>query len=95
LAKSLLAIRNVPRLGLFGYGSAEADIYALQGKSAEALSALRLAIDDGWWLHWRFWTELNPNLDSVRNEPEYGTLIGELESKMAAQLALVQTRAEL
>jgi tetratricopeptide (TPR) repeat protein len=90
LAKSLLALRNVPRLGLFGYGSADADIYALQGKHAEALSALRSAIDDGWWPHWRLWTELNPNLDSIRSEPEYDALIAELESKMAAELVLVR-----
>jgi TolB-like protein/Tfp pilus assembly protein PilF len=90
LAKSLLAIRNVPRLGLFGYGSADADIYALQGKHAEALAALRAAIDDGWWPHWRFWTELNPNLDSIRNEPEYHALIAELDAKMAAELGLVR-----
>ncbi len=90
LEKSLLAIRNMPRLGLFGYGSAEAEIYALQGRSGEALSALRSAVEDGWWRHWFFWTELNPNLDSIRDEPEYGAIIAKLESDMAVELARVR-----
>jgi tetratricopeptide (TPR) repeat protein len=90
LAKSLLAIRNIPILGLFGYGSAEAEIYALQGRPGEALSALRSAVEDGWRRHWFFWTELNPNLDSIRDEPGYRAIIASLESDMAAELARVR-----
>lgn len=90
LEQSLLAIEEMPRLGLFGYGSADAEIYALLGQPEEALSALQLAIDDGWWRKWFLWTELNPNLDSIRDEPEYAAMIDELESKMAIELALVQ-----
>jgi tetratricopeptide (TPR) repeat protein len=90
LEKSLLAIHSMPRLGLFGYGSAEAEIYALQGKSAEALSALQSAVEGGWWRHWYFWTELNPNLDSIRDAPEYRAIIVKLESDMAVELARVR-----
>jgi TolB-like protein len=90
LEKSLTAIRDMPRLGLFGYGSADAEIHALQGRSEEALSALRLAVEDGWWRYWYLWTELNPNLDSIRDEPEYGAIIARLESDMAIELARVQ-----
>jgi TolB-like protein/Tfp pilus assembly protein PilF len=90
LEKSLVAISNMPRLGWFGYGSADAEIYALLGRSEEALSAFRLAVDDGWWRHWFFWTELNPNLDSIRDEPEYGVIIARLKSDMAIELARVR-----
>jgi hypothetical protein len=90
LEKSLVAISNMPRLGWFGFGSADAEIYALLGRSGEALSALRLAVDDGWWRHWFFWTELNPNLDSIRDEPEYGAVIAKLESDMAIELVRVR-----
>lgn len=90
LEQSLAAVAGMPRLGLFGYGSADAEIYALQGKPAEAVVALRLAVDDGWWQHWFLWTELNPNLDSIRDEPEYGAIIAKLESNMASELARVR-----
>jgi tetratricopeptide (TPR) repeat protein len=90
LEKSLVAISNMPRLGWFGYGSADAEIYALLGRSEEALSAFRLAVEDGWWRHWFFWTELNPNLDSIRDEPDYVATIVKLESDMAIELARVR-----
>jgi hypothetical protein len=90
LEKALLAIHDMPRLGLIGYGSADAEIYALQGRSAEALAALRSAVDDGWRRHWYFWTELNPNLDAIRGEPGYRAIIAELEKDMEVELARVR-----
>ena len=90
LDKSLLAISNMPRLGSFGYGSADAEIHALQGRTAEALSVLQLAVEDGWSRHWFLWTELNPNLDSIRDEPEYRAIIAKLENDMAIDRARVQ-----
>jgi len=90
LEESLVAIGDMPRLGWFGYGSADAEIYALMGKSDEALSALRSAVDDRWWRHWFFWTELNPNLDSIRDEAEYGAIIAKLKDDTAVELARVR-----
>ncbi len=90
LEGALLAIRRMPRRGLYGYGSADADVHALLGRTEEAVSALRLAVDEGWWQHWRFWTELNPNLDSVRNEPGYHAIIEQLERDMAIELERVR-----
>jgi TolB-like protein/Tfp pilus assembly protein PilF len=91
LSKSLMAIREMPRQGLFGYGSAEAEIYALQGRPSEALRALRAAVEDGWGQHWYFWTERNPNLDSIRSEPGYREIVTNLESQMANELAQLDT----
>jgi TolB-like protein/Flp pilus assembly protein TadD len=90
LEKSLVVTHNIPRLGLFGYGSADAEIYALLGRVDEAISALRSAVDEGWWRHWYFWTERNPNLDAIRDQPEYLAIVAELESNMAIELALVK-----
>ena len=39
---------------------------------------------------WFIWTELNPNLDSIRDEPEYGAIIAKLEIDMAIELARVR-----
>ena len=91
LEDALLATRAMPRLGLFGYGSAEAEILALQGRPAEALQALRTAVESGWWRHWYFWTERNVNLDSIRNDPEYRSIIEGLENKMLIELERVTT----
>jgi hypothetical protein len=75
----------MPRLGVFGYGAADAEIYALQGKTGAALSALWAAAEEGWRRHWSFWIERNPNLEAIADHAEYQAVIAELKSDMAAQ----------
>ena len=45
-------IATLPRLGRWGYGIADVQIYALQGDKQKALSALQRAIDEGWRYFW-------------------------------------------
>ncbi len=89
LAKALTIVNDMPLLGLFGTGSAEAEIYAIRGRTDEALASLKAAVDSGWWRHWLFWTELNPNFDSIRGEAGYREIVGILEDKMVAERARV------
>ena len=73
-------------------GLAGAQIYALQGKKTKALVNLRQTIDkDRWvWGAWWYYAEYSPNLDSIRNEPEFQTMMAEIRAEMAAQLAQLQ-----
>jgi TolB-like protein/class 3 adenylate cyclase/Tfp pilus assembly protein PilF len=87
---SLAYIQGKQQIGDSGYGIRDVHIYALQGKTQQALTALRQAIDAGWRSNWRYDLEHNPNLDSIRNAPEFQTMLAEIKAEMAEQLARVK-----
>ena len=89
LTRSLQYIRSIPRLGFAGHGISDVQIYALQGKNQEALFALQEAVNQGWRFLWRYSLNHNLNMASLRDEPEFRKIVGELEIDMAAQLARV------
>jgi tetratricopeptide (TPR) repeat protein len=89
LDRSLQQIQRRPRLGRRGYGIADVQIYALQREKQKALSALREAIDEGWRYGW-WWRLQKPDLESLHDEPEFQTMVAEIEADMAAQLARVR-----
>lgn len=89
LDRSLTFIETIPRLG-FGYDVSDVRIYALQGKTEKALAALRQAIDQGWRTVWWYYAEHDPNLDSIRNEPEFQAMVNEIKADMAVQLERVR-----
>jgi tetratricopeptide (TPR) repeat protein len=90
LTRSLRHIQTLPRLGFFGYGIADVQIYALQGDKQKALSALRQAIEEGWRGGWRYLLTHDPALESIRDTPEYQAMVAEIEADMAEQLGRVQ-----
>lgn len=82
LNAALLAIRDLPRLGTYGFGIRDVQIYALLGRTEEALAAFRDAIDqgfrgsimfDGWLL------EMDPFLQSIRQDPRFTVMTDELD----------------
>jgi glucan phosphorylase len=73
-----------------GFWVSDVQIYALQGKTEAALAALRQAIDQGWRANWWYYLEHNPNLDSIRDEPEFQAMVEEIKADMAAQLERVR-----
>jgi TolB-like protein/Tfp pilus assembly protein PilF len=96
-AKALLdgaarVIQSVPRLGWDGYGIADVQIQALRGQRATALMALREAEQAGWRLGWRYYRDLDPNLDAIRKEPEFRTVFADIERDMARQRAELAAR---
>ena len=47
-------------------------------------------IDEGWRASWWFYLGHDSSLDSIRDEPEYQTMVEEIEADMAAQLERVR-----
>jgi TolB-like protein/lipoprotein NlpI len=91
LDRVLEFIRSQPRLGWWGgYWVSDVQILALQGKKAEALTALRQAVDEGWRSLWWYYLKLDPNLDSIRDEPEFLGMVDEIAADMASQLQEIE-----
>ena len=80
-------MRQMPRLSLSGYGIADARVHALRGDKAKALAALREATDAGWrGPFWRY-SDVDPALASIRNEPEFKAAFTDIERDMDRQRA--------
>jgi tetratricopeptide (TPR) repeat protein len=90
LERSLERIQKRPRLGEYGYGIADVQVYALQGEKQKALSALRQAIDAGWRRDWWYQLQHNPDLEPLHGDPEYQAMVDEIRVDMAAQLERVR-----
>ncbi|MGB7904226.1 MAG: tetratricopeptide repeat protein [Steroidobacteraceae bacterium] len=86
-------IRTIPRLGLAGYGIADVRIHALRDDKAKALAALREAQKAGWrGPSWRYYRDIDPNLASIRNDPEFKAVFADIERDMARQRAELASR---
>jgi TolB-like protein/Flp pilus assembly protein TadD len=84
------AIETISRLGSWGYGITDVQIHALRGEKANALAALRKAENSGWRggsTPWRYARDFDPNLASIRNEPEFKAVFADIERDMARQRA--------
>lgn len=86
LEASLNVVRTLPRIGLAGHGIRDVQILALQGKTLQAIGALREAIDEGfrgtvvsngWPL------ALDPYLNSLRGQPAFEVMVAELDDAVA------------
>ena len=86
LEKCLAFIQIIPRLGQGGFWIADCIIFALRGETDKAISALREAIDEGWRASWWYFLNHDPNLDSIREEPEFLSMLDEIKADMATQL---------
>jgi TolB-like protein/Tfp pilus assembly protein PilF len=90
LERSVESIQKRPRLGFFGSGIADVQLYALRGERQKALSALRQAIDAGWRRDWWYWLQKKPDLEPLHDEPEFQAMLEEVRADMAAQLERVR-----
>jgi len=104
-AESLLSLveselPHWPQIGAWGwgYGYANVELHALRGDKERALAALREGAAKGMRYLWRWQLLYNPNLESIRDTPEFNAIVAEIEADMAEQLARVremQRRGEL
>lgn len=85
-------ISSMPRLGQFGHGISDVQIYALKGRAEDALRALRSAVQEGWRHFWWYHAEHDHVLESIRHEPEFQKMMGEIRGDMVEQLARVHER---
>ena len=61
----------------------------------EALAALREAEKAGWrGPVWRYYRDIDPNLASIRNEPEFKAVFADIERDMARQRAELAKRSK-
>jgi tetratricopeptide (TPR) repeat protein len=90
LDRSLEQMQAIPRLGWFGYGIADVQIYAIRGEREKAVAALRKAIDEGWRGFWWYYLEHDLSLASLHAEPEFQAMVEEIRADMASQLARVR-----
>ena len=79
----------MPRLGFFGYGFDDVEVYARQNNKEQALTVLRQAIDDGWRVYWWSQAEQSPHTELLR-DPEFNAMMDEIRSEMAIQLTHVR-----
>jgi hypothetical protein len=86
LAGALPVVRGLPRVGSAGHGIRDVQILALQGRSLEALGAMREAIDagfrgtvltNGWPL------SMDPYLATLRTRPEFQAMAEEIDNAVA------------
>jgi TolB-like protein/Tfp pilus assembly protein PilF len=88
-----LTLRGGTRLGEGGFGLADVQIHALRGEKSKALSALRDAVQAGWrGPVWRYYRDHDPELASIRDEPEFKAIFTDIERDMAKQRAALAAR---
>ena len=86
LTVALNVVRTLPRIGMAGHGIRDVQILALQGKTFEALAALRGAIDEGFrgTVFSNGWPmAIDPYLESLRGQPGFQAMVGELDDAIA------------
>ena len=75
-----------PRLGVKGYGIADVEALALLGRSDEALSRLREAVDAGWRTSWpsHGWhLAEDPYLTGLRDDARFRAIVAETDADIA------------
>ena len=83
LDRALAAMATLPRVRGEGYGEMDIAIHVLRGDKQLAIDALRDAIDARWRDNW--WRFRYPFYDVMNDEPEWRSLVAELESDAQAQ----------
>ena len=84
---ALSVVRTLPRIGLAGHGIRDVQILAVQGRTIDALAALREAIDEGFrgTVAANGWPmAIDPYLDSLRGQPGFQAMVSELDAAIAA-----------
>ena len=90
LDAALEQMQHMPRRGLRGYGIADVEVYARQGKTRPALDALRQAIDEGHRWFWWSQGERSPHMTTIAQNAEFMAMMDEIRADMAAQLERVR-----
>lgn len=82
LTAALPVAQSLPRLGMFGQGIRDVQIYALLGRKEDALEALDAAVDAGFrgTIPYDSWLlEEDPYLASIRDDSRFARVVANLE----------------
>ena len=90
LEKVLQVTAGMPRLGSWGFGIADVEVYARRGETERALTVLRQAIDSGWRAFWWAQGERSPHLTTLRADPRFAAMMEEIRADMKTQLDRVR-----
>jgi hypothetical protein len=73
-----------------GSGVADVELHVLRGEKEKALAALQNHVEANSVDQWRRRFLYNPNLEPIRDTPEFAAIVAEIEANMADQLARVR-----
>ena len=82
LSNALPVVQSLPRLGIFGHGIRDAQIYAILGQDDDAISALRAAIEAGYRSSaiTDQWTlRFDPYFAPLHDDPRFIGILAELD----------------
>jgi adenylate cyclase len=80
-------LEGLPEQGHRSFGFLDVEVYARLGEKRRALDALRASVDAGLRMNWWLQLARSPHTVSLRNDPEFQSIIAEVEADMAAQRA--------
>jgi TolB-like protein/predicted Zn-dependent protease len=78
-------LERSPIVGSTGSGFYLAAAYAMAGRDAEALRALRAAIDAGYRVTWKYYFDYHWSLESLRDDPEFQSMRMEIAANLEKQ----------
>jgi len=90
LDEILYRMHEIPEQGYRSYGFLDAEVYARQGKTQQALDALRASLKKGMRISWWTQVEKGPHMTSLLDHPELKSMIADIRMDMATQLAHVR-----
>ena len=91
LEQALDLVNGRPRRGVWrGINIIDVEILTLQGRHMDALATLREAVGSGWRTLWNYYLLYEPNLQPLRDYPEFQAVLNEIEADMAAQLERIR-----
>lgn len=93
IRRSLALYDTMPRMGINqgGYSFNDVCVLATKGDTRTALSRLREAVDQGYYPNTLF---ERPELKALRDEPEFQSILAEIEAQLARQLANLREMEE-